>query len=76
MPKKIVDAKMDYDGDITAVRFEGNLGFTPLDTAIRMADKGQIENAHVSHTGDGRPYLRTNPNGEEQDNLDFMAGDC
>ena len=76
MPKKIVDAQMDDDGDITAVRFAGNFTFTPLDTAIRMADRGQIENAHVSHTGTGRPYLRTNPNGKEQDNLDFMAGDC
>ena len=75
MLKKIVDAKMDSDGDITAVLFDRNITFTPLETAIRMADKGQIENTHVSHTGAGRPYLRTNPNGKEQDNLDYMAGD-
>ena len=75
MSKKIVDARADSDGDITAIRFEGNKNFTPLDTAIRMAERGQIENTHVSHTGEGRPYLRTNPDGREKNNLDYMAGD-
>ena len=75
MSKKIVDAQADSDGDITAVRFQGNATFTPLDTAIRMAERGQIENAHVSHTGEGRAYLRTNPDGRERNNLDHMAGD-
>ena len=75
MSKKIVAAKTDSDGDITAVLFQGNTTFTPLDTAIRMAERGQIENAHVSHTGKGRPYLRTNPDGRERNNLDYMAGD-
>ena len=75
MPKKIVDAKAESDGDITAVLFEGNRNFTPLETAIRMAERGEIENAHVSHTGEGRPYLRTNPDGEKGNNLDHMAGD-
>lgn len=75
MGKRIVDARADNDGDITAVRFDGNTTFTPLETAIRMAERGQIEDAHVSHTGEGRPYLRTNPNGKEKDNLDYLAGD-
>ncbi len=75
MPREIVNAKADSDGDITAVLFEGNRNFTPLDTAIRMAERGQIENAHVSHTGEGRPYLRTNPDGRERNNLDYMADD-
>lgn len=75
MSKKIVDAKADSDGDITTVRFQGNATFTPLDTAIRMAERGQIENVHVSHTGEGRAYLRTNPDGRERNNLDHMAGD-
>ena len=75
MPKKVVDAQADSDGDITAIRLEGNTTFTPLDTAIRMAERGQIENAHVAHTGAGRAYLRTNPNGKEKDNLDYLAGD-
>ena len=75
MSKKIVDTKANRDGDITAVLFQGNVTFTPLPTAIRMAERGQIENAHVSHTGEGRPYLRANPDGRERNNLDYMAGD-
>ena len=75
MAKKIVDARADSDGDITAVRFAGNATFTPLETAIRMTERGQVENAHVAHTGEGRAYLRTNPNRNEQDNLDYLAGD-
>ncbi len=75
MPKKVVDASADSDGDITAVRLEGNTTFTSLETAIRMADNGQIENVHVVRPTGGRPYLRTNPNGKERDNLDYLAGD-
>jgi hypothetical protein len=43
MSKKIVAAKADSDGDITDVLFQGNTTFTPLDTALRMAERGQIE---------------------------------
>lgn len=75
MPKKVVDARADSDGDITVVRLEGNKTFTSLETAIRMADQGQIENVHVVRPTEGRPYLRTNPNGKERDNLDYLAGD-
>ena len=76
MPKKIIfDARGDKDGDITYVKFRGNSNFTSLDTAIGMAKRGKIENAHVSRTAAGREYLRTNPNSSEQDNLDTMVGD-
>lgn len=75
MKRRIIDAKADSDGDITAVKFAGNSNFTNLDTAIGIAKRGDIENAHVSRTGQGREYLRTNPDGAECNNLDFMAGD-
>ncbi len=75
MSKKVVAARADSDGDITAIRLKGNITFTPLETAIRMADNGQIENVHVVRPTKGRPYLRTNPNGKERDNLDYLAGD-
>ena len=73
--KKIIDAQADDNGNITAVRFRGNVTFTPLETALRMAESGQIGNAHVSHTGQGRAYLRTNPDDKEGNNLDYLAGD-
>ena len=73
--KKIVDARGDEDGDITHVKFQGNSSFTPVKKAIPMAERGEIENVHVSKTGADKKYLRTNPNSSEQDNLDTMVGD-
>ena len=74
MTKKVIDAKEDKDGNITSVKLSGNTTFTPLETAIRMADKGQIENAHAVHPKDGtKDYLRTNPDNKKGNNLDEMA---
>ena len=75
-PKKhIVDAVADADGDITKVRFKGNQRFTDLDKAIEMADRGQIDNAHVVRRRNAKTHLRTNPDGQKGNNLDYMAGD-
>ena len=75
MAKKIVDARADEKGNIQSVRFEGNSGFTLLKAAVRMADRGEIENAHAVHPKDGQSYLRTNPDSSQGNNLDEMAGD-
>lgn len=73
--KKVVDAKADSDGDITAVRFQGNTGFTPLKTAIKMVERGDVEGVHVVHPKGREPYLRSNPDSKKGNNLDDMAGD-
>ncbi|MCG8606124.1 DUF3892 domain-containing protein [bacterium] len=73
--KKIVDAEADSKGNISKVRFRGNRTFTPIDTAIRMAERGKIENAHVVKPKKGDPYLRSNPDRRKGNNLDEMAGD-
>ena len=73
--KKIIDARGDEDGDITHVKFRGNSSFTSVERAIPMAKRGEIEDVHVSKTGAGKEYLRTNPNKSKQDNLDTMVGD-
>jgi hypothetical protein len=75
MPKKVVDAKSDSKGRTTAVRLQGNTTFTPIETAKRMAERGQISNAHVVHPKRGDSYLRTNPDSREGNNLDQMSGD-
>ena len=75
MGRKVVDAKADSAGNIISVRFEDNNTFTPVDTAIGMADRGQIDNAHAVHPKTGNPYLRTNPDSKKRNNLDDMAGD-
>lgn len=71
--KKIVDARQDSEGKITHVLFEGNQNFTPTKKAVKMADKGKIENAHSVHPKKGEAYLRTNPDKKTSNNLDSMA---
>ena len=72
--KKIVGASADSTGNIEKVLFKGNKTFTPLSTAIRMTEKGQVD-AVLVQPKDGDKYLRTRPDGNTQNNLDSMAGD-
>ena len=76
MGKKVIDAKQDSKGNITAVKLSGNSSYTPIETAINMADKGQIDNAHSVHPKSGtKPHLRTNPDDRTGNNLYEMAKD-
>jgi hypothetical protein len=75
MPKKIIDAKADSKGNITDVRFGGNATFTPVETAIRMAKRGEVVNAHAVRKPDGDYYLRSNPDERTGNNLDALAAD-
>jgi len=73
--RRIIDARADSEGDITAVRFEGNQNFTSVERAIPMADRGEIENVHVVRRTGAKTHLRTNADGRRRNNLDDMAGD-
>ena len=73
--KVIVDARADDEGDITYVRFRGNAQFTSVEKAMGMADRDEIENAHTVRRHNAKPHLRTNPDGKQRNNLDYMAGD-
>ncbi|WGO99779.1 DUF3892 domain-containing protein [Saccharophagus degradans] len=76
MGKKVIDAKQDGKGNITAVKLSGNSSFTPVETAMGMADKGQIDNAHTVRPKNGtKAHLRTNPDNRKGNNLDEMAKD-
>lgn len=75
MTKKVIDAKNAPDKTISHVMLSGNTSWTPVETAMRMADRGQIENAHSVHRAGAKPHLRTNADGREGNNLDFLAED-
>lgn len=75
MGKRIVDARSDSKGRTIDVLLSGNITFTPVDTAIRMAERGHIEGAHVVHPTCRDPYLRTNPDGRSGNNIDTLSGD-
>lgn len=71
--RKVVDARQDEKGNISHVRLEGNRNYTPVDTAINMAKRGDLANAHAVTRRDGKEYLRTNPDKKASNNLDEMA---
>jgi len=75
MGKRIIDATSDSSGRTTSVLLSGNTTPTPIDTAIRMTERGQIDGAHVVHPTCSEPYLRTNPDGRSRNNIDTLSGD-
>lgn len=75
MGKRIVGARSDSKGRTKSVRLSGNSTYTPIDTAIRMAERGQISGAHVVNPTCGDAYLRTNPDGKSSNNIDTLSGD-
>lgn len=68
---KIIKVKKNSEGDITDVMSDnGNIYST--DEAIMMVKGGVFEGVNVSRAKNGREYLRSNPNENENDNLDNM----
>ena len=75
MARKVTDARADSKGNITHVKIDGNSRFTNLDTAIGMADRGELANVHSVRRSGAKPHLRTNPDNRDNNNLDHWAGD-
>ena len=73
--RKVIDAKNAPDGTVSHVKLSGNKTWTSVDAAMRMADRGEIENAHSVHRSNAKPHLRTNPDGRKANNLDTLADD-
>lgn len=68
---RIIKVKKNADGDITDVMFENGNVYS-IDEAIRMARDGLIEGVNIGEAKNGREYLRSNPNGDQSDNLDNL----
>lgn len=73
--RKITDAKNASDGTVSHVKLDGNTNWTAVERAIPMAERGDIANVHVVHARDKKVHLRTNPDGRERNNLDYLADD-
>jgi hypothetical protein len=71
--RKVVDARQDEKGNISHVQLERNKNYTPVGTAINMAKRDELTNAHSVSRRDGKEYLRTNPDKKANNNLDEMA---
>lgn len=68
---RILKVKKNADGDITDVMVE-NGNVLSIDDAIRMARDGLIEGVNIGEAKNGREFLRSNPNGITNDNLDNL----
>ncbi|ADL50095.1 DUF3892 domain-containing protein [Clostridium cellulovorans] len=66
---KIIKVKKNTQGDIIYVMLE-NGNVYPINEIITMAKEHLIEGVNVAKSRNGREYLRSNPNDEEDDNLD------
>jgi hypothetical protein len=68
---RILKVKKNPDGDITDVMLQNGNVYS-VNEAVMMARDGLIEGVNVGKARNGREYLRSNPNGDENDNLDNM----
>ena len=66
---KISKVKKNTDGDITDVMFEDGT-VCPIEQAVALAKDSKIEGVNVGRAKNGREFLRSNPNENENDNLD------
>lgn len=68
---KISKVKKNPDGDITDVMLDNGNVYS-IDEAIMMTKDDLIAGVNVGKARNGREYLRGNPNGDENDNLDNL----
>ncbi|GAA0692752.1 MULTISPECIES: DUF3892 domain-containing protein [Clostridium] len=68
---KIIKVKKNSDGDITDVMLE-NGEVHSVTEAISMAKNELIDGVNVGKAKNGREFIRSNPNGKENDNLDEL----
>lgn len=68
---KIIKVKKNSDGDITDVMLE-NGEVHSVTEAISMAKNEMIDGVNVGKAKNGREFIRSNPNGKENDNLDEL----
>ena len=65
---KVLKVKKSPQGDITDIMLE-NDNVISINEAIMMAKDDLVEGVNVGKAKNGREYLRSNPNGDEGDNL-------
>lgn len=71
-PRKIVAVRNDSDGNVAAVKLTGSTTFISIEVAVRMAELGLVDAVPV-HPKNGKPHLRSRPDGKKENNLDYLA---
>jgi tRNA-dihydrouridine synthase len=68
---EIIKVRKNAKGSITDIMLDNGNVFS-ISEAIMMAKDGLIEGVNVGRAKDGREFLRSDPNGTENDNLDNL----
>lgn len=68
---KIIKVRKNSEGDITDVMLENGNVYS-IDEAILLVKDHIIDGVNVGKSKNGREYLRSNPNGDDSDNLDSL----
>jgi len=71
MAKKPIAVRRGDEGDTTGVKFRGDQRVTPLKTAVKMAERGDIPGYHAVH-GKSKDYIRATPDGTKRNNIDDL----
>lgn len=69
---KVIKVNKNAEGDITYVMLD-NGDVHSVDEAISMVKNNLIEGVNVAKSKAGKEYLRSNPNGVKDDNLDNLT---
>lgn len=67
----ISKVRKNKDGDITDVMLQDGNVYS-INDAITMAKDNKIEGVNIGKAKNGREFLRSNPNNQENDNLDNL----
>jgi hypothetical protein len=68
---RIIKVRKNTKDNITDVMLDNGNVYS-IGEAIIMAKDGLIEGVNVGRSKDGREFLRSDPNGTENDNLDNL----
>jgi tRNA-dihydrouridine synthase len=68
---EIIKVRKNAKGNITDIMLDNGNVYS-ISEAIMMAKDGLIEGVNVGRAKDGREFLRSDPNGTENDNLDNL----
>ncbi|CCJ32800.1 MULTISPECIES: DUF3892 domain-containing protein [Caloramator] len=68
---RITGVKHDEKGEIVAYRLD-NGQVVSKEEGIRLASEGQIEGVRVGTSKKGEKYLRSLPDGKDENNLDNL----
>jgi len=70
---KIIEVRLDDDGDIGAVRFQDRKNFISLERAVPIAEREEIKDVHRNTSAKGKKHLRSDHDAKKKNNLKSLV---